>query len=178
MATKANMTKPSANTKSNKPSYIDTFNVFDEDDQKSSKGERIPWTDTASPFSSLDFVHGNSDVDTSFDSRASFFEFSAVQEPAEFGYNAFAKKDDINSSSNNKNKNNQQPADDLFPWDPMASHSGNDLVSPEPGETTVMVVIREQFSTIYDDAGSTPSCNLEGSVFVSAGGKNRFGTLL
>ena len=56
---------------------------------------------------------------------------------------------------------------DLFPSDPMATLSGEELAI-EAGETTVRITIREQFSTVYDDAGSTPSCYLEGSIYVRA----------
>lgn len=159
-------------TRSNQPSYIDTFNVFDEDDQKSTKDENIIWSDslwtpTTASSSTLDFKDPN-DVDTSFDSHANFFGLSAVEAPAEFGFNPFAQRDDSNSITQQQQQ--QLETDEIFPWDPMANLVGNDLASPMPEETTVMVMIREQFSTIYDDAGSTPSCHLEGAVYVSTEG--------
>lgn len=107
----------------------------------------------------------NDDVESSFDSHAAF-QFSAEALPPEFGYNPFV------SRKNGTNSHTQQPSEqELFPPDPMANVSGDDsmllLASSTNGEPSVRVTIREQFSTIYDDAGCLPSCHLEGTVFVS-----------
>jgi hypothetical protein len=152
----ANKNIPNNNT-------FDPFDVFDGvEEEKSAKakgGESNPWSD--STWSASDMMM-RGDAETSFDSHSAF-QFSA--EAAEFGYNPFSQSaippmDDAAPTSGT-NTDEQ----DLFPSDPMATLSGEELAL-EPGETTVRVAIREQFSTVYDDAGSPPSCFLEGSVFV------------
>lgn len=57
----------------------------------------------------------------------------------------------------------------LFPSDPMADAQGEQsgriaLLGEEPA---VRIAIREQFSCIYDDNGSTSSAVLEGTIYVS-----------
>ncbi|CAB9504998.1 expressed unknown protein [Seminavis robusta] len=147
--------------------YIETFDVWTEEKQESDPWSATSWT-TSTPTSqlSLDLMMFP-DVDTSFDS----LQFSA-ESPPEFGYNPFSK-------NGSKPAMVMAPKPELFPSDPMATLGGlssslnktsimtnTTTTTTTDKDATVRVSIREEFSTIYDDAGSTPSCCLEGSIYV------------
>ena len=160
---------------------FDPFDVFDGvEEEKSAKakgGESNPWSDSSWGGQTSELLnhhpHANNntnrdgDNETSFDSQAGF-QFSA-EEAATVGQanhhpmNPTPAANTVGFSSTFTTPNN---AEELFPTDPMATLSGEAL-AVEPGETTVRIAIREQFSTVYDDAGSAPSCYLEGSIYVS-----------
>ena len=140
---------------------FDPFDVFDGvEEEKSAKakgGESNPWSDSSwggtSEYLSTSHPAGAAaDTDTSFDSHAAF-QFSAEAAVVPGG-----------SSGGFSSFGGAEP--ELFPSDPMATLSGEEL-AVETGETTVRIAIREQFSTVYDDAGSAPSCYLEGTIYVS-----------
>jgi len=132
--------------------------------------------------------------DTSFEYSNSIFDFSspanatAAEEgedgtsrystefmSLEFGFNPFAganaKARDCTLQTSKKERGNNNPTNDhrqeLFPSDPMATLSGEES-AVETGETTVRITILEELSTVYDDAGNTPSSYLEGTIFVSS----------
>ena len=158
---------------------FDPFDVFDGvEEEKSAKakgGESNPWSDSSWGGQTTELLnhhppgnhnnnnHRDGDNETSFDSQAGF-QFSAEEAAAvQANHPANHTTGSAGLSSTFTPTNN---AGELFPTDPMATLSGEAL-AVEPGETTVRIAIREQFSTVYDDAGSAPSCYLEGSIYVS-----------
>lgn len=174
------MNKNEPNTSSS--NVFDPFDVFDGvEEEKSAKakgGESNPWSDSTWSGATSDLMMRADCAETSFDMNSvspSAFQFdvtttntgsmsiaaSATSENFP-GYNPFAAPA---ASSAPTSSNNRSTTDMLFPSDPMATLSGEELTL-DTAETTVRLTVREQFSTVYDDAGSPPSCYLEGSIFV------------
>jgi len=128
---------------------FDPFDVFDGvEEEKSAKakgGESNPWSD-----SSWGIIH------------------SAAPPPP---------SSSLSSAPSTRNIGAEEEGyaqEMLFPSDPMAmllpqgdaDLSVLELATKETDQLVVRVIIREQFATLYDDQGSPPSCNLEGSIHV------------
>lgn len=149
--------------------HIDNFDPFTFDDEGGIQEEKAdkafgdgfnPWPDSSNPW----------DQQTSFE--ASFFPFSAEK--------ASLKDETITNQR-------QQEAEELFPSDPMADVSGDDLVvgscnqnnaaanngcGEDMPTTSIRIAIREQFTSIYDDEGSNGS-SLGGTMQIQPSTQNQ-----
>jgi hypothetical protein len=142
--------------------HIDNFDPFTFDDdgieeEKADKafGDNIPWADSS-------WLNGSSSKEDIAKNHENIFPFSAEtvkDHPVPIQQHQEIEDED---------------AKDLFPSDPMANVSGNDLpvasssaTASAADEPTVRIHVREQFSTLYNDEGSPPESTLQGGIHVS-----------